>query len=167
MRAMTCMGQLFSLDFPRGSTMQPFLMKAKVISTKLLSMGAALSSLQMVALIIIKLPLDYDMVSRALRVQVTTKQLDFDDLNSLLLEEESLLVSQGKLSVTLRGSAPHSDEAYASVEKPKRSRSRCYKCKIQGHLARDCKPKKKDADLSCDSEATHLAHVAVEAVVPF
>ena len=109
--------------------MQPFLMKAKVISTKLLSMGAALSSLQMVALIIIKLPLDYDMVSRALRVQVTTKQLDFDDLNSLLLEEESLLVSQGKLSVTPRGSASSSDEAYASVEKSKnKSKSMCYKC---------------------------------------
>ena len=75
-------------------------MKAKVIHDQLFSMGAALSSLQLVALIIIKLPPDYDMVSWALRVQVTTKHVDFDDLNSLLLEEESLLVSQGKLSVT-------------------------------------------------------------------
>ena len=63
-RAVTLMGQLFSLDFPRGSTMHPFLMRAKVIHDQLLLMGVALSSLQLAALIIIKLPLDYDMVSR-------------------------------------------------------------------------------------------------------
>ena len=75
--------------------MQPFFMRAKVIHDQLLSMGAALSSLQLAALIIIKLPPDYDMVPQALLVQVMTKQLDFDDLRSFLLEEESLLPSMG------------------------------------------------------------------------
>ena len=68
MRAMTIMDQLFNLDFPRGSTIQPFLMEAKVIHDHLLSMRAPLTSLQLVALIIIKLLPDYDMVSWALQV---------------------------------------------------------------------------------------------------
>ena len=126
-------------------------------------MGEALSSLQLATLINIKLPPDYDMVSRALRVRVTTKQLDFDDLSSLLLEEESLIMSQGKLLVTPRGSAPGSDQACAGVERPK-SRRRCYKCGVRGHMARDCKSKKKDADSSSDSKS---AQVVVEAIALF
>ena len=56
-------------DVPRDTTMQPFLIKAKVIHDQLSSMGAALRSLQLAALIIIKLPPDHDMVSQALWVR--------------------------------------------------------------------------------------------------
>lgn len=80
MQPITLMGQLFNLEFPFGSTMQPFLMKGKVIHEQLLLMDSALTSLQLTALILTKLPPAYDMVSHALRVQVTNSQLDFDDL---------------------------------------------------------------------------------------
>lgn len=46
------------------------------------------------------------MISQALRVQVTTKQLEFDDLNTLLLEEESLPLSQDKVLVASSSSVP-------------------------------------------------------------
>lgn len=65
--------------------------------TQLSSMDAALISLQLVALTLINLPLAHDMVSHALRCPVMNSQLDFDDLCFLLLEEDSVLLSQGKL----------------------------------------------------------------------
>ena len=76
---------------------------------------------------------------------------------SLLLEEESLLVSQGKLLATPRGSVPGDDKAYAGVEKPKKSKSRCYKCGLQGHLARDCTSKKKDGESPSNSDPAQVA----------
>ena len=58
-------------------------------------------------------------------------------------------------------------KAYPSVEQPKKSTSKCYKCRKQGHTARDCKSQKKDDDSSFDSEAAHPAHVVLEAAAPF
>ena len=66
-------------------------------------MDAAFTTLQLAALILIKLPLAYDMVSRALRCEVPNSQLDFDDLFSKLLKEESILLSQSKLTPTTTG----------------------------------------------------------------
>ena len=76
--------------------------------------------------------------------------------------EESLLVSQGKLSVTPTGSVFDGDQAYAGVEKPKKSRSKCYKCGVWGHLARDCMFKKKDGEPSSDSNSAQ-ATIVVQA----
>lgn len=116
MQAVTLQGQLYNLQFPTGGSMQAFLMKTKGIHDQLLAMSAALSYAQLASLILTKLPSDYDMVARALRCQVTKNQLDFDDLSSLLLEEESVLVAQGKVRVSSTGM----EHGLASSQKKKR-----------------------------------------------
>ena len=120
--------------------MQTFLMKAKIIHDQLLAMGAALTSSQLSTLILTKLPPDYDMVARALRCQISKTNLDFDDLSSLLLEEEIVLVSQGKrknLSIT------SGDQVHAAVNTNKKGRPRRFTCGKKGHLSRDCPQKDK------------------------
>ena len=59
-------------------------------------------------------------------------------------------MSQGKLLVTPIVSVPDDDQAYDGIVKSKRSKSRCYKCGVRGHLVRDCTSKKKDGELSFD-----------------
>ena len=51
--------------------MQSFLMKAKVLHDQLSAMNSALTSTQLAALVLTKLPEEYEMASRALRLQVT------------------------------------------------------------------------------------------------
>ena len=75
--------------------MQACLTKAKVIHDQLLAMGVTLSSGQLATLILMKLPLDYRVISQALQCRVIKNKLNFDDLDSLLLEEESILITQG------------------------------------------------------------------------
>ena len=146
MRAITLQGQLYGLTFPTNGSMQTFLMKAKIIHDQLLAMGAALTSSQLSALILTKLPPDYDMVARALRCQISKTNLDFDDLSSLLLEEEIVLVSQGKLKNL---SITSGDQVHAAVNTKKKGRPRCFTCGKKGHLSRDC-PQKKDKSKSKD-----------------
>lgn len=100
MRAVTLQGQLYSLSYTPRTSMQSFLMKAKMIHDQLLlAMNAALTSSQLSALLLTKLPQEYDIVARALRCQVTSQDLDFDDLSSLLLEEECVLSSQIRVPI--------------------------------------------------------------------
>ena len=66
-RAVTLLGQLFNLKFESQSSMQSFLMKAKVIHDQLAVMESSLSSTQLAALVLTKLPEDYNMVGKALR----------------------------------------------------------------------------------------------------
>ena len=138
MRAVTLLGQLFSISFEVGSSMHSFLMKAKVLHDQLSAMNSPLTSTQLAALVLTKLPEEYEMVSRALRLQVTKEQLEFDDLSSFLIEEEAVLISQGKIQVQ-----KSADSALTVTESNKKSRSHCYKCSKRGHLARDCKSKAK------------------------
>lgn len=72
--------------------MQSFLMKAKVIHDRLV-MSAIFSFARLVALILTKVPSKYDTISWDLWWQGTRSTLSFDDLNFLLLEEKSILVS--------------------------------------------------------------------------
>lgn len=81
---------------------------------------------QLAALVLTKLPREYDIVSRELQCRVTKDQLDFDDLSSLLVEEESVLLSQGKLKVT-----PFGDQA---LIKQKKCQSLGFNCGKKGHL---------------------------------
>ncbi|MCO5560548.1 hypothetical protein L7F22_014163 [Adiantum nelumboides] len=97
MRAVTLLGQLFSIKFEARPLMQSFLMHAKVIHDQLLAMNSSLTSTQLAALVLTKLPEEYETVLRALRLQVTEEKLEFDDLSSFLIEEETKLISQGKV----------------------------------------------------------------------
>lgn len=115
-------------------------------------MNSALYSTQLAALVLIKLPEDYDVISKALRLQVTKNKLEFDDLSSLLIEEEAILIAQGKVRIS--GSTQNSGEALAAPV-TKKGKSRRFKCGKRGHLARDCKSqdktknsKEKDKDTS-------------------
>ena len=149
MRAVTLLGQLFSLTFPPGSSMQAFLMKIKVNHDQLLAMNSALTGTQLAALVLVKLPADYDSISQSLRLQVTKNKLEFDDLSSLLIEEETVLISKGKVRVRVSNTGETADSSQVT----KKGKGRCYKCGKRGHLSRDCKSidrksKKKSKDTS-------------------
>ena len=129
--------------------MQSFLMKAKVIHDQLAVMESSLSSTQLAALVLTKLSEDYDMVGKALRLQITKNKLEFEDLSSFLLEEESVLISQGKLRVKTS-----SDSSFAVNDSQKKSKGHCFKCGKRGHLARDCKSLAKDKDSDKDDKGS-------------
>eukprot|EP00250_Pteridium_aquilinum_P024838 c29679_g1_i1 orf=701-1087(-) len=78
-----------SLQFQARNSMQSFLMKAKIIHDQLLAIHSALSSSQLAALVLTKLPTKYDVIAKALRLQVTKNQLNFDDLTSLWKKKPS------------------------------------------------------------------------------
>lgn len=57
--------------------------------------------------------------------------LDFEDLCSLLMEEESVLLSQGKLKVS------HGDEQALSISRVKNEfQGKCYESRKKGHRAK-------------------------------
>ncbi|MCO5601782.1 hypothetical protein L7F22_055907 [Adiantum nelumboides] len=134
MRVVNLLGQLFNLKFDAQSLMQSFLMKAKVIHDQLAVMESSLSNPQLAALVLTKLPEDYDIVGKALRLQITKNKLEFDDLSSFLIEEEFVLIAQGKLRIK-----SSSDSSFMANDIQKKSKGRCFKCWKHGHLARDFK----------------------------
>ena len=124
MRAVTLQGSLYGLKFSTGESMQSFLTRIKSINDQLMAIDAAITSSQLASLVLTKVPDEYDMVAKALRSQLTDKQLDFEHLSSLLLEEEIVLIGQGKLKV----SGTTGEQALA-VEQPKKKRKpRCFTC---------------------------------------
>mgnify|MGYP002651774161 CR=1 FL=1 len=88
MRVITLLGQLFNLPFEAKSTMQSFLMRVKVIHDQLSAMESSLTSTQLAALVLTKLPSEYDMVAKALRLQVSKDKLVFEDLSSFLIRRK-------------------------------------------------------------------------------
>lgn len=133
-RAITLQGQLYNIQFPTAGSMQGFLMKAKGIHDHLLEISAALTSSQLASLILTKLPPKY-MVAQALRSQLTKDKLDFDNLSSLILEDERVLISQGKLKHLSIGA---SDQALKGDNTKKKRRPQCFACGKKCHLSRDC-----------------------------
>lgn len=100
MCAVTLQGQLYSLSYTPGTSMQSFLMKAKMIHDQFTGDECSLDLFSIVCPSSpTKLPQEYDVVARALRCQVTSQDLDFDDLSSLLLEEECVLSSQIRVPI--------------------------------------------------------------------
>ena len=87
------------------------------------------------------------MVGKALRLQITKNKLEFEDLSSFLIEEEFVLISQGKLRVKTS-----SDSSFAVNDSQKKSKGRCFKCGKRGHLARDCKSLAKYKDSNKDAK---------------
>ena len=154
MQAVTLLGQLFSLTFPPGSSMQAFLMKIKVNHDQLLAMNSALTGTQLAALVLVKLPADYDSISQSLRLQVTKNKLEFDDLSSLLIEEETVLISKGKVRVR----SSNTGEAAHSSQVTKKGKGRCYKCGKRGHLSRDCKSTDRKSKKSKDTSKKKQEH---------
>ena len=59
MREVTLLGQFFNLKFDSQSSMQSFLMEEKVIHDQMAVMESSLSSTQLAALVVTKLPEDY------------------------------------------------------------------------------------------------------------
>ncbi|MCO5605219.1 hypothetical protein L7F22_059399 [Adiantum nelumboides] len=74
---------------------------------QLLAMHSALTSTQLATLVLTKLLEEYEMVARALCLQVTKEKLDFGELSSFLIEEEEVLVSQDNIRVSKGGELAH------------------------------------------------------------
>ena len=132
--------------------MQSFLMKIKVIHDQLLAMNSALSGIQLAALVLVKLPVDYDSISQSLRLQVTKNKLEFADLSSFLIEEETIFIAKGKVRVSNTGEAAHSTQV------TKKGKGHCFKCGKRGHLSRDCKSSDKKSKKSKDTSKKNQDH---------
>ena len=101
-----------------------------------------------------KLPEDYDSISQSLRLQVTKNKLEFEDLSSFLIEEETILIAKGKVRVRVSNTG----EAAHSTQVTKKGKGRCFKCGKRGHLSRDCKSTDKKSKKSKDTSKKNQDH---------
>ncbi|MCO5560611.1 hypothetical protein L7F22_014227 [Adiantum nelumboides] len=74
------------------------------------------------------------MQSFLMKAKITKNKLEFDDLSSFLIEEESKLIVQGKLRIK-----SSNDLFFTANNNQKKSKGRCFKCGKHGHLARNFK----------------------------